>query len=304
MRLSILYRGPLASCNYACDYCPFAKRRDDRAALARDFEALERFVSFVEHAREDTISVLFTPWGEALIREPYRDALVRLSRLAHVERVAIQTNLSADVGFAAEADPRKLAFWATYHPTEVERDRFVAKVSALRRLGVRVSVGMVGLPSHGEHVTALRAALPEDVYLWINAAKRVHGTYTADELRFFETIDPLFALNTEHHASLGLPCSTGVDTISVDGEGRVRRCHFVDEVLGNLYDGSFRAALGPRPCPNASCGCHIGYVHLERLRLRERFAGGLLERIPTDWPQTKNVDTGASVAQSSTTTRP
>ena len=27
MNLSILYRGPLSSCNYACGYCPFAKRR-------------------------------------------------------------------------------------------------------------------------------------------------------------------------------------------------------------------------------------------------------------------------------------
>ena len=36
MNLSILYRGPLASCNYDCPYCPFAKRRDDPAALRAD----------------------------------------------------------------------------------------------------------------------------------------------------------------------------------------------------------------------------------------------------------------------------
>ncbi|MFO0695451.1 MAG: STM4011 family radical SAM protein [Polyangiales bacterium] len=304
MRLSILYRGPLASCNYACGYCPFAKRRDDREALARDYEALERFVAWVERSRTDALSVLFTPWGEALIREPYRKALVHLSRLAHVERVAIQTNLSVDVGFAADADPRKLAFWATYHPSEVDRDRFVAKVLGLRGLGIRTSVGLVGLPAHREEALALRAALPEDVYLWINAAKRTHGAYGEEELRFFERIDPLFALNTEHHASLGKACATGVDTISVDGDGRVRRCHFVEEELGRLHDDSFRAKLGPRPCPSATCGCHIGYVHLERLRLRDRFDGGVLERVPADWPQTKKVESGASVARSSTTTRP
>ena len=33
MNFSILYRGPLASCNYDCPYCPFAKRRDSRAQL-------------------------------------------------------------------------------------------------------------------------------------------------------------------------------------------------------------------------------------------------------------------------------
>lgn len=73
--------------------------------------------------------------------------------------------------------------------------------------------------------------------------------------------------------------------ISVDGEGRVRRCHFVSrtdpaEELGNLYDGSFRAALGPRPCPLLQCDCHIGYVHMPELALYPTFGDGVLERIP------------------------
>lgn len=72
--------------------------------------------------------------------------------------------------------------------------------------------------------------------------------------------------------------------ISVDGEGTVRRCHFVRAELGNLYDGSYRAALRPRPCPLAVCDCHIGYVHLETLPLYDVFAGGVLERIPAAVP--------------------
>ncbi|GAA2750953.1 hypothetical protein GCM10010440_61310 [Kitasatospora cinereorecta] len=53
--------------------------------------------------------------------------------------------------------------------------------------------------------------------------------------------------------------------------------------LGNLYDGSYRAQLRPRPCPLAVCDCHIGYVHLETLPLYDVFAGGVLERIPHGW---------------------
>ena len=68
--------------------------------------------------------------------------------------------------------------------------------------------------------------------------------------------------------------------VSVDGEGTVRRCHFVPAVLGNLYDGSYRDALAPRPCPLDTCDCHIGYVHLEPLGLYDTFADGVLERIP------------------------
>ncbi len=69
----------------------------------------------------------------------------------------------------------------------------------------------------------------------------------------------------------------------MDGDGTVRRCHFIAEPLGNLYDGSFRDALRPRACPNATCDCHIGYVHLKPLGLHEVFAGGVPERIPAGW---------------------
>ena len=58
--LSLLYRGTLASCNYACSYCPFAKKQDSRAALARDAREVARFTDWVAQQNR-AISVLFTP---------------------------------------------------------------------------------------------------------------------------------------------------------------------------------------------------------------------------------------------------
>src|SRR5260221_12310006 len=84
MDLTILYRGPLASCDYDCGYCPFAKRRDSPEQLRADRAALERFADWIARQEGDRISVLFTPWGEALTRSWYRRALVALSRLPHV----------------------------------------------------------------------------------------------------------------------------------------------------------------------------------------------------------------------------
>jgi hypothetical protein len=34
------------------------------------------------------------------------------------------------------------------------------------------------------------------------------------------------------------------------------------------------------PFANATCHCHIGYVHLDELELNKVVAGGILERIP------------------------
>jgi hypothetical protein len=68
--------------------------------------------------------------------------------------------------------------------------------------------------------------------------------------------------------------------IFVDGTGTVRRCHFVPEPLGNLYEGSFQPTPHATACPNETCGCYIGYVHLADLGLDAIFRGGVLERIP------------------------
>ncbi len=276
--LTILYRGPLASCDYDCGYCPFAKRRDTPAQLRADRAALERLAAWVAGAPE-RVSVLFTPWGEGLVRSWYRRTLAALSRLPHVERIAIQTNLSARPDWTADADLDTLALWATYHPDQVPYARFLDRCRDLLTRGVRFSVGIVGLPEHLDAARALRTDLPDGVYLWVNAAEG--HTYTDAEAARWAELDPHFAFSRVAHPSQGVGCRTGDTVVSVDGEGTVRRCHFVPEVLGNLYDGSFRAALAPTPpCPKRECDCHIGYVHLTSLPLYDVFAGGIIERVP------------------------
>jgi hypothetical protein len=279
--IRMLYRGPLASCNYDCPYCPFAKRHDPPELLRADRAALERFAGWVRGA-DETVEVLFTPWGEGLTRSWYRETLVALSWLPHVGKVAIQTNLSARLDFVARADPRRLALWCTYHPGQTTRSRFLAACGVLRSHGIRHSVGVVGLPEHLGEAVALRAALPAEVYLWVNAAEG--HRYSAEEEAAWTAIDPHFGFSVRPHVSLGAGCRTGDEVVSVSGDGTVRRCHFVAEPLGNLYDGSWPAGRGARACPKATCDCHIGYVHLETLPLYELFAGGVLERIPAGVP--------------------
>src|SRR5713226_4375404 len=137
MNLSILYRGPLSSCNYGCEYCPFAKHAETDEEHTADRRALERFLDWVEGRREDCLSVFFTPWGEALIRKRYQQALVRLTRLPHVAKAAIQTNLSCRLDWVEACDKSKLGLWTTFHPAEVPRARFLARCMELDRRGVR-----------------------------------------------------------------------------------------------------------------------------------------------------------------------
>jgi MoaA/NifB/PqqE/SkfB family radical SAM enzyme len=283
MNLSILYRGPLSSCNYACGYCPFAKRTESAAELAHDRECLERFVRWTGGRVSDTLGVLFTPWGEALVRRWYQDALAELTALPQVTKAAAQTNLSCRLDWVERCDRDKLALWCTYHPGETTRDRFLAKCRELIDRGVRFSVGVVGLKEHFAEVEAVRAALPADVYLWVNAYKREPDYYPPAAVEALTAIDPFFPINNTRHPSRGRSCRAGSTVIAVDGDGTVRRCHFVREPIGNLYAPDFADFLRERACPNDTCGCHIGYVHLDHLGLYDRFAGGVLERVPAGY---------------------
>ena len=278
MRLDILYRGPLASCNYGCAYCPFAKRKDTREELATDRAAWERFVERVAGLADVQAGVLVTPWGEALIRRWYQDGLARLSHLPHVTRVAAQTNLSGSLDWIARANPERLALWCTYHPEWSTLDDFVAQTARLDAAGVSYSVGVVGQREYADAARALRAALPESTYVWINAVKAL--AYTADEVAAWTAIDPLFRINAERWPSLGAACGAGERAITVDGDGTMRRCHFIKDPIGDFYADDWRTALVSRPCTNADCHCHIGYVHLDYLELDKVFATGLLERVP------------------------
>lgn len=280
---SILYRGPLSSCNYACDYCPFAKIQNTREQLRDDALRLERLIKWVA-GRPEEIGILFTPWGEALIHRYYQAALCQLSHQPNVRRVAIQTNLSCRLDWLARANRKAIALWCTFHPTQTPLSRFLDQCHQLDLHGIRYSVGLVGTKDALQFVEPLRAGLRPEIYLWVNALKREPDYYTKEEIAFVSGVDPLFPINNQLHPSLGHSCRTGHSVFSVDGEGDIRRCHFVKSVVGNIYTEGFQSALKPRACPMATCGCHIGYVHLEKLGLDAVFGDGLLERIPVQVP--------------------
>ena len=285
MHLNILYRGSLVSCNYGCEYCPFAKRQQTAAELASDKQDLERFVNWVAQHPQHEFSILFTPWGEALIHRCYQQALVKLTQMPHVNKAAIQTNLSCNLDWVEECNKDKLALWATFHPEWVERESYVAKCLELDRRGAHFSAGVVGFPQFKHEIAALRQELPEHVYLWINAVKAELPNLSLEDREFFKSIDPLYELNTQHYPSFGRSCRAGKSAISVNGEGTMRRCHFIKAPIGNIYDANWEDYLVDRTCTNQTCHCHIGYVHLEYLELDKVFGSGILERIPQQYNQ-------------------
>jgi len=266
LKLSIKYRGVLSGCNYDCHYCPFAKRVDERETLARDASDLNRFVNWIESRPDGDFRILFTPWGEALIRKAYQSALGRLSHMPQVSRVSIQTNLSCRLGGGDEINKESASLWCTYHPQEVTADKFLSQCAKLDQAEMAYCVGTVGTKDAFTAISELRDKLPDHIYLWINAYKdEGDGYYTSSEIAFLKNIDPNFEINLTNHPSFGRVCDAGERVVSIDGKGDLRRCHFIPEVIGNIYDETFENALRQRPCSQKTCDCHIGYSSIPDL---------------------------------------
>ena len=277
-----MYRGTLSSCNYACAYCPFAKKQDSRAVLARDAREVARFTAWVAQQTR-AISVLFTPWGEALVRRHYRSAMQALAVLPHVRQVALQTNLAGPLNWLdGMAGREKIGLWCTYHPGQTTIARFVERCARLDAMGVRYSAGVVAMHAHYDAIQALRAALPPHVYLWLNAYdRRGPGYYTVADLEWLDAIDPWFAQNRRPVPSRGKGCYAGETALSVDGDGELARCHFLPERLGNLYEDDLADMLRERSCPRFKCDCYIGYAQRKDLPFQTVFGEGVLARIVT-----------------------
>jgi MoaA/NifB/PqqE/SkfB family radical SAM enzyme len=292
VNLKVLYRGALASCNYQCGYCPFAKIKDDRESLAADSAGLWRFVDWVsgQESADIQIEVLFTPWGEALIRSWYREAIHALSWMPHVKKVAIQTNLSYSTDWLSGCNKQCVALWTTYHPGETTRGRFLGQCRALVDLNIMFSVGMVGVKGYQDEIVNMRQELQDDIYLWINAYKDKPDYYTPEEIQFLKSVDPLFLYNLTDYESYGQQCRTGESVISVDSDGNVRRCHFIKNILGNIYAQPLESILQPRFCTRRACDCYIGYTHLYEPDFYGLMGAGVLERIPPEYYSTYHMD--------------
>lgn len=285
MSLSLVYRGPLATCGYRCRYCsvragaPGRRGAGGRAADRADAVALKRFVRWVAaRPPAEALSVLFAPRGEVLGHSRYREALVRLAALPQVRIVAAQTNLSLDPAHLAACDRNKTLLWASFHPTETEVEPFAARVRIVVALGLRCSVGSVAIPAHLPAIEALRRLLPAEVPTWLN---RRHGArpLAPPDLARARALDPLY-LDVPPR-SRGRPCAAGSSMVVVEGQGEARRCLALPGRLGNLYDDGPEAILSPapRPCPAPVCRCHLGQVHLEPA-LAARYGDALLGRVP------------------------
>lgn len=277
----IYYRGFLKSCNYSCSYCPFAKRPVNQTELKKDKEALNRFVSWVEE-QKNSLSIMFVPYGEALIHPYYIKAFAQLSKMPNVIAISCQTNLSLNPekfieNLKKEApDLNKINLWATFHHEMESKERFAEKVQYLSR-HIDMCVGVVGTPQMVSALSEFKSLLPAPVYLWVNAMEGLNRKYTAEELDIIESVDPQFPLELANPKADINKCNAGEESLFVTAEGEVYACNRSKVKLGNIY---VPEGLNEPSCKTRACDCFLAYAHRTDMESLNLFGGGKYIRIP------------------------
>lgn len=261
-RKTILYRGSLKSCNYACSYCPFAKHSASCREQERDKKDWMKFWQSLEARAKDlgAFALMVVPYGEALLYPWYWEGLAKLSRLKQAEAVGVQTNLSFSLEDAlvlwerAGGKKEKLRLWASFHPEMVSPEAFAQKCRKVAGEGIALCAGAVGVPQNLPVLKKLRCLLPDSLYLWINAMDGLQRPYTREEEQAFAALDPFFVREQEAVPANPEHCT---DRLFIEGNGRMHTCNISSTLPKNWYQEDF--SFPPPRCRNRWCTCYLAY---------------------------------------------
>lgn len=276
----IYYRGYLRSCNYHCEYCPFCKHQSSRQELERDKRALFRFVEYIERL-DRKISIMFLPYGEALIHSYYLEALAILSANTNIESLCIQTNGSFDIecliNFIQQkkGNINKIKFWCSFHPSQVSVEEFSGQCKRLYNRGFSFSVGAVGDYDSIKQLEKIRNQLPTDVYMWINKKDGLKRYYHDYEIKQFLYIDPHFNMELDKLQANVELCRGGKESIFVNGKGDIFACNISKGKIGNIYENK----IDTPHCKSRFCSCYLAYSNRIDRKELEFFKNNHFNRI-------------------------
>lgn len=280
---TLLYRGSLKSCNYQCSYCPFSKHAMSKKELIKDSVQWRNFVQRLKVQAEPlgVRALMITPYGEALIHPWYWEGLATMSAEKTIDAVGAQTNLSFSIEemlklyHSLGGILKKLHLWATFHPEMISVEAFAKKVRVLWENGIVLCVGAVGVPEQIALLRQLRAALPEEIYLWINRMDGLKRAYTKAETEAFLELDAYFLRELSPPVAKAKGCQK---RLFVEGNGRLHTCN-ISQNIKILWE-DIQTEWPESVCGRKLCSCYLAYGGRDDLLNQALFGPYPLFRVP------------------------
>jgi MoaA/NifB/PqqE/SkfB family radical SAM enzyme len=250
-------------CNFFCEYC----HPQIRYVLNKK-DLNEPDADLVVRRFDETgkVCLVHMSGGEPFLFPGFVDLCAGLTRRHHI---SINTNLaSPDIrAFAERVDPdRVVKIIAAVHVPERERlgldmSHYAEDYRILRDAGFDVDALYVLYPPLLPRLADDLALLKElgvshvraKVFKGVFEGRRYPEAYSQEQRELILANSGDYVFNRPYLEGMlsftGQLCTAGVTSFKITVTGEVRRCASVPTSYGNLYDGTFRPAEEPQPCP-------------------------------------------------------
>lgn len=268
----------MGRCNYRCPYCVYGLVPFDRRKVGHHFSAEQWIAGWKRmHHRYGEGNIILTG-GEPTLYPGFSEMVIALSRWFHL---AFDTNLSWDLdglrAFLRAADPARVRFEVSFHPTSTEIGPYLERAELVRDAGFGYIHRLVAYPSLLPRVPEFRRLFAERGLTFVvnpfqgeHEGRRYPESYTDEDRRLISGAsvgvagDPANAPHGEfvqqilnRESPKGRLCRSGYQHLRIEDDGTVYRCGEYAtlkwEPLGGFFDETWTLWDEPRLCRAERC---------------------------------------------------
>ncbi|MEW6552572.1 MAG: GDSL-type esterase/lipase family protein [Campylobacterota bacterium] len=258
------YNGREAKCNYRCPYCYYIGLHNPQ----------DRFTGYIGQWHErfkeafgNKDLIFYLAFGEPTIGKEFPN-IVKMIENEPKWQLRITSNVSENLELLAQsrlAQDGRLFINASFHPVEIDIDKFLQNIIYLRDAGIEICVVYVAYPPYLKrlesdikifaqygfvvHLRRFQGEFRKKIYPW---------AYTDEERRFIAKYmdDNSIKYMLNQQENLGNLVFSGFDFFIVDNAGNVgfdsnAFAPYTKEraIFGNIHTGNFRPYLRPGEYP-------------------------------------------------------
>ena len=257
-------------CNYRCPYCPqtharYEPKGENLTAHAFDNFPLSRWQDAItRHFGDDRLTLVITGGEPMLDRKNVVPLLNWLSDNPLVECIRIDTNLSWKAHLYADLAKDKIILMCTFHPSEVEEEKFIARLLEARAAGYRVGIVNYVMNETNRHLFRARHQRFFNLGFVLHPNPLWDRESEEDLAVLKEYLPPLdYAYRTRLKKPKGKPCHFPVLAYELDYTGNVHPgCY--PSMATSFFADKLPSLAGPSaPCPAKKCVCLDKYSFLK-----------------------------------------
>jgi len=277
-------------CNFKCEYCVAYRKRDKATMPSKDdLERAIRNISLIKKRRID----LSLTGGEPTLVKGLSGLVSSFFALAgsKAKKVTILSNMSRDHKyfdqfFRGIECPEKVKFIGSFHPTQIDLDRFIEHGIAVNSNGGVFSAWLLAVPGQVDFIRhAYDSMLTEGLDARVKIVRdgsKVDGRYAKEELDWVvhaigeeeKNVDLLWSsgrwesysqndvLAKDFNHFRGMRCAGGMIRVAIEDDGSVYRAVCERGKVapyGNIFSGEVDWSFMDNPmiCGYNECRCGL-----------------------------------------------